>query len=97
MEIKLSIFWTKEAKVKVDEIRNYLNTNFGENSVADFMKSLKEFENIIAHFPKTYQESTKYISCRLGLVHPHVSAIYTFDESTLTILTLIDNRTGNRL
>jgi len=97
MEIKLSIFWTKEAKVKVDEIRNYLNTNFGENSVVDFMNSLKEFENIVALFPKTYQESTKFISCRLGLVHPHVSAIYTFDDSTLTILTLIDNRTGNRL
>lgn len=96
MEIKLSVFWTKEAKDKVDEIRDYLSTNFGENSVADFMKSLKEFENEIAHFPKTYQESTKFLSCRLGLVHPHISAIYTFDEFTLTILTLIDNRTGNR-
>jgi len=80
MEIKLTIFWTKEAKAKVDEVRNYLSTNFGENSVVDFMKSLKEFENVISCFPKTYQESTKFSSCRLGLVHPHISAIYTFDE-----------------
>jgi long-chain acyl-CoA synthetase len=27
---------------------------------------------------------------------PLLEAIYTFDEFTLTILTLIDNRTGNR-
>lgn len=86
------VYWTEEAKRQVDDIIDFLNRRWTIKEVSDFLDLLSHFENLISHFPKTYKESKVFKKCRLGLVHRHVTAIYTVKGKQITILTVIDNR-----
>lgn len=89
---KYNVNWTLEAKNQVDQILSYLRENFSEKECNDFLDLLFHFEKAITSFPKLFKESSVYKNCRLGIVHRHVTAIYIFRGKSITILTIIDNR-----
>jgi plasmid stabilization system protein ParE len=91
---KYKVVWTREAKKQVDGIIEYLRHKWTQREVEGFLDLLYHFENLIASFPKTYKESAKFKGCRLGLVHQHVTVVYSIHRTTITILTVFDNRTG---
>ncbi len=94
MADRYNIAWTREAKNQVDQILEYLNNNWSKNECDDFLDLLLHFENTIAQFPKSFKSSNKFKNCRLGFVHKHITAIYKLQKKTITILTVIDNRSN---
>lgn len=43
-------------------------------------------------FPNSYKESKRFKGCRLGFVHRHITPVYKLSRKSITILTVIDNR-----
>lgn len=89
---RYNVNWTAEAKDQVDQILVYLKANWSEKECKDFLDILFHFENTISAFPKSFKESKKFKGCRLGFVHRHITAIYKLSRKTITVLTVIDNR-----
>lgn len=92
MAVKHKVFWTSEAKSQVDNIIVYLREEWSESEVQDFLDILYHFEQTISAFPKSFKVSRKFKGCRLGFVHRHITAIYKVSGRSITILTIIDNR-----
>jgi len=92
MAVKFSVTWTPESKTKVDKIIKYLQDSWGNAEVEKFLDHLQQFEKIISTYPYSYKSSTKFLNCRLGLVHQHVTAIYKVLNDSIVILTVFDNR-----
>jgi len=92
MAVKYIVTWTPESKIKVDDIIQYLSKNWGDVEVENFLDLLQHFEKTIASFPHTFKSSSKFLNCRLGLVHKHVTAIYKVSNKSIVILTVLDNR-----
>lgn len=92
MDVKFSVIWTLESKNKVDKIVQYLQENWGNVEAEKFLDLLQQFEKTISTNPLSYESSSKYLHCRLGLVHKHVTAIYKVVNNSIVILTVIDNR-----
>jgi plasmid stabilization system protein ParE len=84
--------WTKEATDQVNHILKFLRENWGNNECEDFLDLLLHFEKTISLFPKSIKRSKKYKNCRLGFIHRHITAIYKVSGKSITILTVIDNR-----
>lgn len=89
---KFNVNWSDEAKTQVDLILIYLKENWSEKEREDFLDILFHFEQTISTFPKSFKESKKYKGCRLGFVHKHITAIYKLSGKSVTILTVLDNR-----
>jgi plasmid stabilization system protein ParE len=92
MADRYSVTWTKEAKYQVDQILIYLRENWSQNECDDFLDLLIHFENTISQFPKSFKASSKFKNCRLGFVHRHITVVYKLKRNSITILTIIDNR-----
>ena len=92
MADRYNVTWTSEAKFQVDQILTYLKENWSEKECKDFLDLLFHFEITISSFPKSFKESKKFKDCRLGFVHRHITAVYKLSRKSITILTVIDNR-----
>jgi plasmid stabilization system protein ParE len=77
MAENLEVFYTVEAKSQLDSIVSYLNDNWTSKEYNDFLDLLLHFENLISRFPDSFKKSKRFKNCRLGLVHRHITAIYT--------------------
>ena len=86
------VFWTTEATQKVNKILAYLGEHWRQRECDDFLDLLLHFEKTITYFPKSLKESRKFKGCRIGFVHRHITAIYKISKKSVTILTVIDNR-----
>jgi hypothetical protein len=53
---------------------------------------LLHFQRIISDFPKAFKPSPKNKKLRLGLIHRHVTAVYTIKKGNISIVTVFDNR-----
>ena len=89
---RYKVFWTSEAKSQTDQILKHLLNNWSEKECKDFLDLLYHFEITISLFPKSFKLSKKYKDCRLGFIHKHITAIYKISRKTITILTIIDNK-----
>jgi hypothetical protein len=94
MAERFKVFWSSEAKVQVDHVVTFLRENWGEKEVGEFLDILRHFERTVAAFPKSFKESMKFKGCRLGYVHRNITAIYKVSRRSITILTIIDNRSS---
>lgn len=94
MAVRFNVYWSSEAKNQVDHIVSYIRENWGEKEVNDFLDTLFHFEKTVATFPKSFRESVKFKGCRLGYVHRHITAIYKITKRSVTVLTVVDNRSS---
>jgi len=92
---RYNVTWTVEAKTQVDDITSYLKSNWNEKECEDFLNILYRFELTISTFPNSFKESKYFKGCRLGFVHKHITAIYKISKKSITILTVIDNRSNS--
>lgn len=90
----LEVFYTVEAKSQLDAIINYLNDNWTNKEYNDFLDLLLHFENLFARLLNSFKKSRRFKNCRLGLVHRHISAVYSIANNKIIILTFIDNRSS---
>ena len=56
MAENLEVFYTVEAKSKLDSIISYLNDNWTSKEYNDFLDLLLHFENLISHFPNSFKK-----------------------------------------
>lgn len=89
---RLRVEWTRRAVKDVDRIFVYLQKNWTDREVKNFLEQLKRFEELIAQWPRSFKRSAKHKYRRLGLVHRHTTAVYRVYRDRIVIITVFDNR-----
>jgi plasmid stabilization system protein ParE len=88
----LNIEWSEEA---IDNLRNiieYLQENWTIKELRTFSKKLDEQVELIRRKPATYKASKRLQGTRECVVTKHNTLFYVYDESTVFIAVLWDNR-----
>ena len=94
MAAKYDVKWTSEAKQNVDGILSFIREHWSEKECEDFLDFIQHFEKTISYFPQSFKESVVLKGCRLGLIHKHITAIYSIKGKSVIVLTVIDNRSS---
>lgn len=87
-------FGLPRQKIRLTILFLTLEKIWGEKEVNDFLDTLFHFEKTVATFPKSFRESVKFKGYRLGYVHRHITAIYKITKRSVTVLTVIANRSS---
>jgi len=86
------ILWSEEALSGLKEIIGYLETRFSENDVRKFIMKFEKFLGLIQLNPRTFPVSSKSKNIRRSVIAKLTSVYYTFDQDTITIIAVHDNR-----
>ncbi|MBS1941494.1 MAG: type II toxin-antitoxin system RelE/ParE family toxin [Bacteroidetes bacterium] len=89
-----NVYWSGEAKLRVDQIKEFLRKSWSEREVSAFLDLLQEFETLIKQFPNGYQASVIYPGCRRAVIHPNVSVVYKVSLTEIEVVTVYDNRSA---
>ncbi len=92
----LKIFWTKRALNNFNEILEYLENEFGENTANFFAIKVHNFVDNLLYFPQlgALQHSQKEI--RGFVIVKQVSIFYRMYDDHIRILNLFDNRQDSK-
>lgn len=60
-----------------------------------FLLDLRKFESIVKKFPYAYPSSPSAPEIRQAVISKHNSVVYQVDESTVRVLTILDNLKDN--
>ena len=92
----LTIFWTKRASIQFDDILDYPETEFGENSTRKFALNVHSFTDNLKDFPElgSIQNANKQI--RGFVIVKQVSIFYKIFDGYIRILNIFDNRSRPR-
>ena len=88
----LKISWSKEAKEELIRVIAYLDENWSEKEIRKFSSKLEEQITLISVRPKTYKKSKRLLGTHECLITKHNSLFYTYNETSLFIVTVWDNR-----
>jgi plasmid stabilization system protein ParE len=88
----LKVSWSKEAREDLIKAIAYLEENWTEKEIRKFTSKLEEQINIISLQPKTYKKSKRLLGTYECLVTKHNSLFYTYNETSLFIVTVWYNR-----
>ena len=83
---------TKRASIRLEELFNYLETEWSEKVKIDF---IKKFENAIFQiqkYPGIAPKSNIIHNLHKYILTKQTSIIYRVNEKAITILTIFDNR-----
>lgn len=86
------VLWSEEALSGLKEIISYLEINFSQNDVKKFIKKFDKQLDLIKSNPRTYPESSKLKNVRRSVVAKLTSIYYSFDQDTIRLLAICDNR-----
>ncbi len=85
---------TKRADRRFEEIKEYLTTEFGENTTERFVKRVFSFYDIVTDFPKIGTLVNKEKGIYGFVLEKPVSVFYRVDNKEVIILNFFDNRSG---
>ncbi len=85
---------TKRADRRFEEIKEYLTTEFGENTTERFVKRVFSFYDIVTDFPKIGMLVNKEKGIYGFVLEKPVSVFYRVDNKEVIILNFFDNRSG---
>ena len=88
----LNIEWSEEAISNLRNIIEYLKENWTAKELQSFSKKLDEQVELIRRKPATYKASKRLNGTRECFVTKHNTLFYVYDESTVFIAVLWDNR-----
>ena len=88
------IRFTKKADKRFDEILIYLNREFGQTSVVDFIERTYSFFDIIVDFPQIGRIQDKEKGIYGFVLEKPVTIYYRFTNKKVVILNFFDNRTN---
>jgi len=92
MEENLNVEWSEAAVEHLEKFYRFIFYKWSFKEAEKFLDQAQEFELIISKFPKAFVQSSKKKNYRIGLIHKHVSAVYTIKKTKIIIVALIDNR-----
>lgn len=87
-EIKLS----KRASTKLGQLLDYLEFEWSLQVKKDFIKKLDKSLNRIQKFPGSSQQTDFTKGLHMLVITKQTSIFYRYDNKTITIVTLFDNR-----
>ncbi len=85
---------TKRADRRFEEIKEYLTTEFGENTTERFVKRVFSFYDIVTDFPKIGTLVNKEKGIYGFVLEKPVSVFYRVHNKEVIILNFFDNRSG---
>ncbi len=86
------IVLSQTAQETLEEILDYLLTEWSETSKAVFVERLDEVTNLLKSQPNMFPKSRKKHGVHKCVVTKHISLYYTFNDREINIITLFDNR-----
>jgi plasmid stabilization system protein ParE len=92
MRNKLDVIWSDESIQRTDQIIKFLNEQWTNKEIINFLEDLKSFEEIVSNFPEIYPESKIKKGYRRAVINRQTSILYSIEKKLILIHTLFDNR-----
>jgi len=88
----LVIEWTLEAEKQLDDIIEYLESNWTEREIRNFFRKLEKALEVISSKPLQQKRSERKEGAYEYQLSPQTTLFYSFDKTVATILVLWLNR-----
>ena len=88
----LTIEWTEEAEKQLDNIIEYLETNWTEKEIKSFFRKLEKGIKTISNKPLQQKKSERKSDTYEYHLSHQTTIFYTFDKEQLPIMILGSNR-----
>lgn len=75
----LEIVWTKQAEVGYGKVIQYLEANFSEREIRNFVKQSNDFFNLLSQFPEMLESSKSQKNIRRGPINKFTLLTYRVD------------------
>ena len=86
------VIWNKRVSKQLQELQEYLEQEFGINTVKIFTGRLFKFLDLLVKYPYIGTLENKTEDIRGFLLHRHTTIIYKVKQDAIYILSLFDNR-----
>lgn len=86
------IEWSLEAQINLNNIIAYLEDEWTEKEVRYFSERLEKQLSILRQTPEIYKQSIRRAGLRECQVTHHNTVFYSFDDESVYIVTIFDNR-----
>jgi len=86
------VIWNKRASKQLQQLQEYLEQEFGANTVKTFTGRLFKFLDLLVKYPHIGTLENKAEDIRGFLLHRHTTIIYKVKQDSVYILALFDNR-----
>ena len=87
-----SVIWNRRASKQLQKLQEYLEQEFGINTVKTFTGKLFKFLDLLVKYPHIGTLENKTEDIRGFLLHQHTTIIYKVKQDAIYILSLFDNR-----
>jgi plasmid stabilization system protein ParE len=88
----LEIYWSKRAAKRFDSILDYLEDEWGRNSVSLFVKKVYDFLDILSTYPEIGTIENKELNIRGFVIVRQLTIFYQIREDKIVLLNFYDNR-----
>lgn len=92
IEVLYSVIISERAENNLDDIINYLITEWNETVKNSFIDSFKQIINFLSNNPFMFQEYSKKKRIRKCLITKHNALYYRIVDNTVEIITIHDTR-----
>jgi len=92
MKSGYKIYWTAEALSNLRNVLKYLDENWSEKEIKNFVRKLDNRLNLIALNPKLFSKTKAKKNVRKSVLTRHTVIYYSFENEMVNILTLFDPR-----
>ncbi len=93
---KCELEWSEPAFDDLEKIYNFLLITWTTREAENFLDLVIEFEELLLRYPKLFATSKKFRSCRIGMIHENISAVYKIMGKKILIVALVDNRSKSK-
>ena len=90
------LFWSDKSLGDLQNIIDYLNTNWNQKEIQNFVRRLDKRLDIIVGNPRLFPKTGKRRNVRKSVLTKHTVIYYQVGKDVVTILTLFDPRQNPR-
>jgi|JI10StandDraft_1071094.scaffolds.fasta_scaffold2587186_2 plasmid stabilization system protein ParE len=87
----MQVIITEEAEQSLDEIINYLQGNWNETVIGNFISNIRVTSSRIQKFPNSFP-SSKFVDAQRALVSKQIVMLFRIENNTLIVLLFWDAR-----
>ena len=88
----LTIYWTKQADQKFDQILKYLEEEWGDKVTRAFVRKVYDFLDILSEFPEIGTLENAERNIRGFVIVKQLTVFYKIKDDTIILLSFFDNR-----
>lgn len=92
MSTGYKIIWSEEADQNVDAVLDYLENNWSEREVSNFITKLQERISLISEQPKLFPKSELIEGARRSVLTKQITVYYRLYSQQIEIIYVFDTR-----